>query len=140
MKILFIASVSIITLDPEVSSKLFVNTLHLPLEKSEGSDYFFSEKIEGSKHFGVWPLSEAAQACFGQETWPANRPVPQASIEFEVGDAKVVEDAAVELQTRGYTLIHASRTEPWGQTIARLQTAEGAIIGISYAPWFHEKR
>ena len=46
--------------------------------------------------------------------------------------------AAQELEAKGYTLLHGARTEPWGQTVARLLTAEGAIVGISYAPWLHE--
>jgi len=41
------------------------------------------------------------------------------------------------LKERGYTLLHKARTEPWGQTVARLQSGEGAIIGISYAPSLH---
>ena len=44
--------------------ELFVNALGLPLEAGEDDDYFHSERIDGSKHFGVWPLSQAAQACF----------------------------------------------------------------------------
>lgn len=138
MKILFVASVSIITRDPKVSSRLFVDTLGLPLRQDQGSDYFYSEKIEGSKHFGVWPLTEAAQACFGRKDWPADRPIPQASFEFEVENAESVASAATELESKGYVLIHGSRTEPWKQTIARLQTPEGAIIGISYAPSLHK--
>jgi hypothetical protein len=31
-----------------------------------------------------------------------------------------------------------ARTEPWGQTVARLLTIEGAIVGLSYAAWLHE--
>ncbi|TIL50823.1 MAG: glyoxalase, partial [Mesorhizobium sp.] len=31
-----------------------------------------------------------------------------------------------------------ARTEPWGQTVARVLTIEGAIVGRSYAPWMHE--
>ncbi|MFZ0890800.1 MAG: VOC family protein [Thermoplasmata archaeon] len=139
MKIRFIASVSIITQDPKSSARLFVDALGLPLESSEGSDYLSSERIGGSKHFGVWPLSEAAHACFGVGKWPAERPVPQVSVEFEVADSDEVNGAAAELESAGYTLLHASRTEPWGQTVARLQTPEGAIIGISYAPWLHKR-
>jgi hypothetical protein len=63
--------------------------------------------------------------------------VPQASIEFEVADASPVQVAANELKKRAYTLLHKARTEPWGQTVARLQSGEGAIIGISYAPSLH---
>jgi hypothetical protein len=65
--------------------------------------------------------------------WPVGRPVPQASIEFEVADADTVHVAADELKERGFTLLHDAHTEPWGQTVARLQSIEGAIIGISYA-------
>jgi hypothetical protein len=85
----------------------------------------------------VWPLAQAAQACFGTPEWPADRPVPQASVEFEVEDPAAVEAAAAELAQRGYPLLHASRLEPWGQTVARLASPENLIVGISYAPWMH---
>jgi len=138
MNILFIASVAIVTPEPAECRKLFVDTLGLPLERHEGDDYYFSENIGGSKHFGVWPLSQAADACFGTTVWPSDRAIPHACFEFEVADKNSVASAAEELQSNGYTLLHGVRTEPWGQTIARLQTAEGAIVGISYAPWLHE--
>jgi catechol 2,3-dioxygenase-like lactoylglutathione lyase family enzyme len=134
MKVLFIASIATIARDPAESRKLFVETLGLPLE---GDDYAHSEKIGGSKHFGVWPLAQAAQACFGTPDWPSDRPIPQASIEFEVADEAAVGAAAQELAERGYAMLHPARTEPWGQTVARLLTAEGAILGISYAPQLH---
>jgi hypothetical protein len=41
------------------------------------------------------------------------------------------------LKDKGFTLLHDARTEPWGQTVARLQSSEGAIIGLSYAPSMH---
>jgi catechol 2,3-dioxygenase-like lactoylglutathione lyase family enzyme len=137
MDIHFIASIAVITSDPEKSRKLFVDALGLPLEASPGSDYFHSEHIDGSKHFGVWPLSEAAQACFGTPDWSADRVVPQMSLEFEVGDAEAVQAAAEELRQRGFSLLHDGREEPWGQTVARLQSDEGSIIGISFAPALH---
>jgi len=42
------------------------------------------------------------------------RPVPQASVEFEVADADTVQVAADELKDKGFTLLHDARTEPWG--------------------------
>jgi hypothetical protein len=33
--------------------------------------------------------------------------------------------------------LHPARTEPWGQTVARLLTEDGLIVGISYAPPLH---
>ena len=42
------------------------------------------------------------------------------------------------LSTSGYELLHTAREEPWGQTVARLQSPEGAIIGVSYTPVLHD--
>lgn len=137
MKIEFVASVAVITANPQESRQLYIDAIGLPLE-GEG-DYWHSEKIEGSKHFGVWPLTEAAQACFGTSEWPAGRPVPQASIEFEVADAGAVASAGEELKAAGYELLHPAREEPWGQTVARVLSPEGLIVGISYAPSLHEQ-
>ena len=135
MQIEFIASVAIVTRDPARSRKLFVDTLRLPLDGED--DYLHSERIGGSKHFGVWPLQQAAEACFGVPEWPTDRPIPQASVEFEVANEAAVEQAAHELESRGYSLLHPARTEPWGQTVARFLSDEGAILGISYAPSLH---
>ncbi len=139
MKILFIGSVGVITRDRAEGGRLFVDGLGLPLEAAEGTDFLFSQRLGGSRYFGVWPLSEAARVCFGKDRWPGNRPVPQMFIEFEVGDADSVAKAAAELESKGYALLHAPRTDPWGQTVARLQTKDGLIIGISHVPWMHRR-
>jgi catechol 2,3-dioxygenase-like lactoylglutathione lyase family enzyme len=138
MDVLFIASVAVVTADPPQSRKLFIDALGLPLE-GEGNGYYSSGNIAGSKHFGVWPLAEAAQACFGTAEWPAGRVIPQASIEFEVKDADAVAAAGDELQRAGHELLHPARTEPWGQTVTRLLTGDGLIVGISYIPVFHDE-
>ncbi len=139
MNVRFIASFSVVSSVPVEDQRLFVGALGLPLRPPvsvEGSAYVFSEAISGSKHFGVWPLAEAARACFGRSTWPETHPVPQASIEFEVDD---VEAAADELEGQGYTLLHTARTEPWNQTIARLQTPDGVLVGVCFTPWLHDE-
>lgn len=137
MQIEFIASMAAITADPAASRRLYVDALGLPLAHAEGDDYYHSEQIDGSKHFGVWPLTQVAQACFGTPDWPDNHPVPQASIEFEVADADAVGPAAAELAKAGFPLLHDARLEPWGQTVARVLSPEGLVIGISYAPGLH---
>jgi catechol 2,3-dioxygenase-like lactoylglutathione lyase family enzyme len=137
MDIQFIASFAVITPEPAESRKLYVDAIGLPLTAAEGDDYLHSEQIDGARHFGVWPLAQAAQACFGDPRWPADRPVPQASVEFEVADRDAVQAAADELRASGFEPLHNAREEPWGQTVARLQSPEGAIVGISFAPWFH---
>ncbi len=103
--------------------------------EGEAGDYVFTHELEGTKHFGLWPLSEAASACFGTADWPSDIPVPQASIEFEVAD---VADAAAELTDKGYRLIHETRTEPWGQITARLLSPEGLLVAVCYTPAFHD--
>lgn len=138
MEVLFVASVAVIAADPPQSRKLFLDALGLPLE-GEGDGYYSSGNIPGCNHLGIWPLTEAAEACFGTPEWPADLVVPQASIEFEVADADAVAAAGDELRQAGYELLHAARTEPWGQTVARLLTSDGVIVGISYAPAFHDE-
>ena len=54
---------------------------------------------------------------------------------LDVGDAVAVGSAAEELEQAGYELLQPARTEPWVQTVARLQSPEAAIVGISYIPW-----
>ena len=136
MQIESVTSVAVITADPPTSRALYMDALGLPLKQLDG-EYFASEEIGGCRHFGVWPLAQAAQACFGTPEWPADRAVPQVSIEFEVQDADAVAAAADELRERGLTLLHEARQEPWGQTVVRLLSTEGSIVGISYAPSQH---
>jgi hypothetical protein len=138
VEIEFIAGIAVISADPQKSHELFIEALGLPLEAGPGSDYFHSEQISGAKHFGVWPLTEAAQACFGTSEWPSERNIPQVSLEFEVLDADAVQSAAEELRERGFTMLHDAREEPWGQTVARLQSEEGSIIGLSFTPSLHD--
>ncbi len=95
----------------------------------------FIEQVAGVKHFGLWPLTEAAKACFGVEEWPADVEIPQANIEFEVAD---VAAAAEELERGGYPLLHGARTEPWTQVTARLLSPEGLLVAFCYTPWFHK--
>lgn len=128
MNILFVTGFAPIAVDKDAARRLYVDALGLPLE---GDDYPHTEKVDGVRHFGLWPLEQAAEACFGTEEWPSNVARPQASIEFEVDD---VAAAAKELEDRGYQLLHGARTEPWGQTVARLLSPEGLIVGVSYAP------
>ena len=138
MNVLLVTSVAAVVADPPQSRRLFMGALGLPLEGEGVDGYYSSGSIPGCNHFGVWPLSQAAEACFGTPEWPADRTVPQVSIEFEVESPEAVAEAGEELQQEGYELLHSARKEPWGQTVARILTDDGVIVGISYAPPFHE--
>ena len=137
MQIESVTSVSVITADPSASRRLYIDVLGLPLQQLDG-DYFASEEIPGCRHFGVWPLRQAAQACFGSTSWPDDYVTPQVSVEFELSDVGAVDQGVEELRAAGYQLLHGVQLQPWGQTVARLLSPEGAIVGLSYAPSLHE--
>ena len=138
MRVLFVSSSAVITRDPATAQALYVGALGLPLREAESDPgYVYTEELDGPRHFGVWPLSQAAQSCFGTDEWPADRPVPQASTEFEVANPELVAEAEAELRAAGYALLHATKDEPWGQTVCRLQDADGALVGITHTPWMH---
>jgi catechol 2,3-dioxygenase-like lactoylglutathione lyase family enzyme len=129
MKVLFVAGFGPIIRDVAGTTALYLDTLGLPLENDDG--YFHTEQLAGAKSFALWPLSQAAQSCFGSETWPESLPKPQAWLEFDVDD---VAAATEELRARGYTVLVAARKEPWGQIVTRLLGPEGLLIGITYTP------
>lgn len=137
MNIVSIAGFATITRKVTESKNLYRDTLGLPLKAMD--DYLSVDNFEGSKHFGVWPLHMAAQSCFGSDVWPADVPEPHATIEFELVNMESVQAAVEEMKEKGQKFIHEARMEPWGQTVARFMSPEGLLIGLSYAPWLHQK-
>src|SRR5690349_22836748 len=101
MDVQFVASVAPIVRDVDASHGFYEDALGLSFEGGGSGGYKYTHRLEGTKHFGLWPLAEAATACFGAREWPGDVPVPQASIEFEVMD---VPAAADELLNKGYRL------------------------------------
>ena len=136
MNIVGVSGFASITQDPVSSKALYLKTLGLPL--SGQNDYLSMDKFNGVHHFGVWPLSMAAEACFGTKVWPAEMPKPHATLEFELESAEAVTEAVQEMIEQGYSFVHEAREEPWGQTVARFISPEGLLLGLSYAPWLHE--
>jgi hypothetical protein len=39
---------------------------------------------------------------------------------------------------RGHRLLKETVVEPWGQTVARLLSPEGILVGLVYTPWMHK--
>jgi hypothetical protein len=135
IEILFVAGFGPISLNTESSAEFYVQTLGLPLKPMEGnSDYLLSEEgqLKGVKHFAVWPLSQAANSCFSANEWPSEHPMPQGWIEYEVRD---LDSATRALSDKGYCLLVANQTEPWGQTVTRLLSPEGLLTGLTITPW-----
>lgn len=134
VKILFIAGFGPIVADLPASARLYKETLGIPF-KEEAAGYLHTESLQGAKSFALWPLSQAAQSCFGRDSWPEDIPVPQAWLEFDV---ESVEAATAELEAHGYRVLLKNKQEPWGQTVTRLVSPEGLLIGITFTPWMRK--
>jgi catechol 2,3-dioxygenase-like lactoylglutathione lyase family enzyme len=133
--ILFIAGFGPIVRDAGASRKLYCDSFGIPF-KEESGGYLHTEALNGAKSFALWPLSQAAQSCFGSESWPDDIPVPQAWLEFDVDS---VEKATAELESQGYRMLVKSRKEPWGQTVSRFVSPEGLLIGITFTPGLRDE-
>jgi len=134
IKVLFVAGFGPVVRDMAGASSLYKDLFNIPFEEEKGG-YLHTDALEGVKMFALWPLSQAAQSCFGKDTWPNDIPVPQAWLEFDV---ESVEDATAELEAQGYRLLIAAKKEPWGQTVTRFVGPEGLLVGITFTPWMRE--
>jgi len=133
LKVLFVAGFGPIVRDHVESKRFYVDTLGLPLQAMEHDPtYFHGETLDGVRHFALWPLKAAAESCFGQSTWPGDVPEPHAWLEFDVEDVAGATDV---LKKQGYKLLVEARKEPWGQTVTRMISPEGILIGITFTPW-----
>jgi len=136
INILFVAGFGPIVAGTDSSRKLYQQALGMSF-KEEAGGYLHTDGVEGVKHFALWPLSQAAESCFGKDSWPAEIPIPQAWLEFDVEN---VEKATAELESRGYRMLVKDRKEPWGQTVTRFLSPEGLLIGITLTPWMRKEK
>ena len=130
LKILFIAGFGPIVRDTVESRNLYGGVMGIHF-KEESGEYLHTEGLKGAKTFALWPLSQAAQSCFGKDSWPESIPVPQAWLEFDVDS---VEKATADLESRGYRMLIKNKKEPWGQTVSRFLSPEGLLIGLTFTP------
>src|SRR5262249_9717960 len=97
IKVLFIAGFGPITREPIASRKLYSQILGIRFKEEDGG-YLHTEGLKGANTFALWPLSQAAQSCFGTDSWPDEIPPPQSWLEFDVDS---VEEATAELESKG---------------------------------------
>lgn len=130
MKLLFIAGFGPIVRDLRASRRLYGELLGIGFKEEDGG-YLHTEALKGANTFALWPLAQAAQSCFGSDTWPQEIPAPHAWLEFDVDN---VEEATAELESKGCKMLVKNRTEPWGQTVSRFLSPEGLLIGVTVTP------
>jgi hypothetical protein len=131
---LFIAGFGPIVIEAKASRELYDRAFGIPFKEEKGG-YLHTESLKGANTFALWPLSQAAQSCFGTDSWRPDVPIPQAWIEFDVDN---VEAATAELESQGYRMLVRNRNEPWGQTVSRFIGPEGLLVGITFTPWMRE--
>ncbi|SRR6266511_3116424 len=137
MKIQFVAGFGPIVRDVAESRAFWGDHLGIALEEA-APQYFTNDDLEGVKAFALWPLSQAAESCFGTDAWPDDIPAPAAWLEFDLESPDAVAPAAAEMVERGHRLLKETVVEPWGQTVARVLSPEGILVGLVYTPWMHE--
>jgi hypothetical protein len=136
IRILFIAGFGPIVRDRDTSRKLYAEALDIPF-KEESGGYLHTDALQGAKEFALWPLSQAAESCFGNAAGPDSVPAPHAWLEFDVDS---VEKATAELESMGYTMLIKNKKEPWGQTVSRFLDSDGILVGLTLTPWMREKK
>jgi len=134
VNVLFIAGFGPIVRDVAPSRKLYAGDLGLTFTEEPGG-YLHTEALQGARSFALWPLSQAAQSCFGTDCWPGDIPVPQAWLEFEVDS---VENATAALELQGYRMLIRSKREPWGQTVSRFISPENLLVAVTFTPSMRE--
>jgi predicted enzyme related to lactoylglutathione lyase len=134
--VLFVAGFGPIVHDTAASRKLYEQAFGISFKEETGG-YLHTGDLKGAKEFALWPLSQAAQSCFGKDSWPNSVPTPQAWLEFDVED---VEKTTAELESRGYRMLIRNKKEPWGQTVSRFISPEGLLVGITFTPWMRQAK
>jgi catechol 2,3-dioxygenase-like lactoylglutathione lyase family enzyme len=137
MKPAFVAGFGPIVKDTDASRAFWGEGMGIGLAESSPG-YWTNDDLEGVKAFALWPLSQAAAACFGTETWPPDLTEPHAWLELDVDTPDDVAPATAEMAGRGYRILVDAKLEPWGQTVSHLMSPEGILVGIVYTPWMHK--
>jgi catechol 2,3-dioxygenase-like lactoylglutathione lyase family enzyme len=133
VKVLFVAGFGPVVRNAD-SAAFYRDALGLPLETQPGAGdaYLHTGGVNGVRHFALWPLRDAATSCFGVPEWPDTIPEPRSWLEFDVEDLATASEA---LKRKGYRLLVDNRQEPWGQTVTRLLSPEGILVGLTITPW-----
>lgn len=55
-------------------------------------------------------------------------------------DVQSVERATAALESQGYRILIKNKKEPWGQTVSRLLSPEGLLVGITFTPLMRKEK
>ena len=127
------ASIGEIVDDMAAAVAFYRDVLGLEVEWNEGTGYA-TAKVAGAMHFGIWSREAAAEATLGDKEAASRIPLG-FTVEFEVDE---VQAASSTLESKGWKVLQAPRTEDWGQTTSRFLSPSGALCGVAETPWARE--
>jgi hypothetical protein len=104
----FVAGFGPIVKETAASRAFWGDGLGISLEGSS-QGHWTNDNLEGTNAFALWPLSQAAEACFGTDSWPADLPEPQACRSVLAAVVAVVDDVGGEVghRSRGPSMARA---------------------------------
>jgi len=91
IKVLFIAGFGPIVGEATASRKLYSQMLGISF-KGETGGYLHTEALKGANTVALWPLSQAAQPCFGKDPGPRKflRRKPSSSLTLRVSKRRLL--------------------------------------------------
>lgn len=137
MDVEFVAGFGPVVRDDDASRAFYRDDLGISLDEP-APGYLDTRSLGGVKVFALWRLADAAESTFGGPEWPPHLPVPQAWLEFELASPEAVAAGERVLRDAGHEVLVATHVEPWGQTITRLLSPEGMLVGLSYFARLHD--
>jgi addiction module HigA family antidote len=135
VKILFIAGFGPIVRDATASRKLYNQLLGIDFKEETGG-YLHTEALKGANSFTLWPLSHAAQSCFGKDSWPNEIPPPQREVvlpDLNLSVSQAARDLAVARQTLHRILAGSAAITP--EMSLRLER----LCGVSSRFWLERQ-
>ena len=124
-----LAGIAEVVDDMEAAVKFYRDVLGLNVEHESGTGYGLVQ-MPGILHFGLWSRTAAAIATFGDSS-----AVDRIPLGFSVGfEVDAVEAGGRDMESKGWSIAQAPKTEPWGQQTSRFFSAGGALCEIAETP------
>jgi catechol 2,3-dioxygenase-like lactoylglutathione lyase family enzyme len=125
-----VAGIGEIVENVEAAVAFYRDVLGLDVEY-DGDGEYADVKVPGILHYGLWDRRAAAESILG-DRGRAGELALGFSLGFEVDST---EQSSTTSAGRGLDVIHSTRTEPWGQVVARFALPSGAVAEFSETPW-----
>lgn len=132
--VLFVAGFGPITRESDESKAFYVEALGLPLKPMPGNEtYLLSEQgaLDGGEAFRPVAAGAGGAVLLWRRSLAGGSRGAAGVDRVRRGRHGGRHRGLVD---RGYRLLVANREEPWGQSVTRLLSPEGLLVGVTYTP------